>query len=269
MSRPASSSSIIHEPVNLVTREIQGALEQHAGTDCSREIAGFLDEEQNGIQGATELITRIILLRLTTLPTQGMDAEGLFHAAREFAGMELSKPPASYIDNGYVLIKGSGVLADLFGDHYGSTVNAVSMTARIKSSSVHTLMCLLASFIFHYLGSLVRRRQIGQQQLISLLRAEYPHSLRLLPERVYPFLEWIRPAAEPSTIEISPETMISGTSKLSPSRRRVLAVGLLLLAALLVILLTRPRKSSPGSTGVSGSVSNAVQVVGMRQEDIE
>jgi hypothetical protein len=267
MKRTPSSS--INNPSNpMLVRELQQKLEQHTGAEFSRDTAGFTREEALVISEATTRITGIILTRLTTLPVLNMDAEGLFQTAREFAGIDIGQSPASYIDNGYVLIKGSGILADLFGDHYGSTVNAISVTTKIKSSTVHTLMCLQASFIFHELGILVAEHQLTSQQLLAQLRAGYSLALKRLPEELFPFLEWIKPGATPVIEETDVKITATRTQKLTPSQRWIMTICLLLLAMMLVILLFRSRNSPP-TPPVSGSAGDAVQVVGIRQEEIE
>lgn len=267
MSRPVSSTTNNHGS-QLLIRELQQKLEQYVTVEFSDQAAAATGEAPASVQEAAALINRIIPMRFTTLPVMSMDGEGLYQAVKEFAGMNLGQPPASYIDNGYVLMKGSGILADLFGDHYGSTVNAVSITARVKSSTVHTLMCLLASFTFHELGRIAVQRQLSQQLLLAQLRLGFPVATEGLPEKLFPFLDWFKPAALPVVEETAIQHTIIRTPHQTPSRRWIMVISLLLLAVILVVLLTRSRKTSTPPP-VSGSAKDAVQVVGIRHEDIE
>ncbi|WP_028786531.1 DUF937 domain-containing protein [Terrimonas ferruginea] len=267
MSRPASSTTN-NTGNELLIQELQQKLEQYITPDFGDQTSAIAGEEPAGIKDAAMLIIRIILMRFTTLPVMSMDAEGLYQAAKEFAGMNLRQPPASYIDNGYVLMKGSGILADLFGDHYGSTVNAVSITARVKSSTVHTVMCLLASFSFHELGLIAGQRQLSQQLLLAQLRLGFPVAMKGLPEKLFPFLDWFRPAALPVVEETAIQNTIIRTPNQTSSQRWIMTISLLLLAMMLVILFIRSRKTS-ATPPVSGSAKDAVQVVGIRYEEIE
>lgn|GEM_PF-1531543 len=266
MSRPASSTTN-NTGNELLIEDLQQKLEQYISADFGNQTAAVTGEEPAGIEHASTLIIRIILMRFTTLPVMSMDAEGLYQAAKEFAGMNLGQPPASYIDNGYVLMKGSGILADLFGDNYGSTVNAVSITARVKSSTVHTLMCLLASFSFHELGLLAGQRQLGEQLLLTRLRSGFPVAMKGLPEKLFPYLDWFKPAALPVVEEAAIQNTIIRTPN-QTSSRWIMTISLLLLATMLVILFIRSRKTS-STPPVSGSAKDAVLVVGIRHEEIE
>lgn len=124
-----------------------------------KAAADLFQEEESAVQSLINTVENVFISGLNYYHSHAGRTE-MFTMAKNFGRVKIADNMTENLNNGYLLMKGGGVLAEIFGNRLGVTLNYLAAQSNVKGSSAYTYTCLYATVVLKSLGDHATREQM-------------------------------------------------------------------------------------------------------------
>jgi len=147
------------------------------------KAAASLGESEDGIQKVLSGAVPSVLAGLLGKASSSEGASGILNMAKDAVGSGILGNLGGFLDanNGGLLEKGGGMLKGLFGDKVNGIINLLSSHARVKQSSVSSVLSMAAPAALGTLGKHAADNNLSAGGLMNFLSSQKSAIINALP----------------------------------------------------------------------------------------
>lgn len=142
-------------------------------------VEKHLKESRKNVETALDQIVNTIINAIGIQCITNIRLEEIFKMAKELATTEINT--TWLLPDRALQVKGNGVNSEIFGEKFGSIVNAIALQSNLKSSSVYKLFLVLTPLILADIYYNYKARRYCMEQMAELI-GKMTKGTRLSPE---------------------------------------------------------------------------------------
>lgn len=225
-------------------------------------VGDLFQEEPKAVQLLVSTVESLFISGLNYYHHTHTGKTDIYTMTKSFGRVKISANMVENMENGYLLMKGGGALAEIFGNKLGQALNYLVKRSGVKASTAYTYTCLYATVVLKSLGEQVMNADMSAASFIDYLESS---ELGISKKEMTILLEENIEAGQPGygdNIDIAEEGITEETG--NELVKKVVSFVLLIVLAVSLYFIYKnrhfePQKSLPGSVqqvkliGISGT----------------